>query len=169
MTAERRKQIINILGKSVKPVKGGDLASLLKTSRQAIVQDIAILRAQGEDIIATPQGYYSSKLPNNIGETRVFACQHDHEGMKNELEIMVYYGGKVQDVIVEHPYYGELKGNLMLETMEDINNFIENINQSGAEPLSILTKGVHLHTVLAPSKVVLDKIEQELRKAGILL
>jgi transcriptional regulator of NAD metabolism len=85
------------------------------------------------------------------------------------LEIMVYYGGKVQDVIVEHPYYGELKGNLMLQTMEDINNFIENINQSGAEPLSILTKGVHLHTVLAPSKVVLDKIEQELRKAGILL
>ena len=60
------------------------------------------------------------------------------------------------------------KGNL-LQTMEDINNFIENINQSGAEPLSILTKGVHLHTVLAPSKVVLDKIEQELRKAGILL
>lgn len=169
MTEERRKEIISILGKAAKPVKGGDLAATLKTSRQAIVQDIALLRAQGEEIIATPQGYYSPKLPSNTVETKVFACQHDYEGMQKELEIMVYFGGQVQDVIVEHPYYGELKGNLMLETMEDINNFIENINQSGAEPLSILTKGVHLHTVVAPSKVVLDKIEQELRKAGVLL
>ena len=38
------------------PIKGTDLAQMFNISRQVIVQDIALLRAQGEDIIATPQG-----------------------------------------------------------------------------------------------------------------
>ena len=169
MTGDRREKIMDVLKNSSKPIKGGELAEALKASRQAIVQDIALLRAQGAENIATPQGYFVPKLQQEKGITKVLACQHEYTGMAKELEIIISYGGKVLDVIVEHPVYGELKGNLMLETKEDIQNFQRNIAQSGAEPLASLTKGVHLHTIVAPSTHVLDKIEQELKEAGLLL
>ncbi len=53
----RRKKLLNKLNKSIKPVKGTELSKEFNVSRQVIVQDIALLRARGEDILATPQGY----------------------------------------------------------------------------------------------------------------
>lgn len=172
MPQDRRETIIDILKDSPKPIKGNQLAELLGVSRQVIVQDIALLRAEGEKIIATPQGYF---LINNINNNtsrkslRVFACQHGYQGMEKELMIIVNAGGKVVDVVVEHPFYGELKGNLMLEKPEDVESFMKNLDKSGAGPLSVLTKGIHLHTVEAPSQVILDRIQEELKFAGLLL
>lgn len=171
MPQRRRQAIVDYLEQSTVPIKGNQLANLLKVSRQVIVQDIALLRAEGKNIIATPQGYLFitniSNAPQKL--VKVFACRHDYQGMKTELEIMVAQGGRVLDVIVEHPLYGELKGNLMLEKMSDVEKFVESLNKSGAEPLSLLTKGIHLHTIEAPSQVILDRIEQELKLTGILL
>ena len=42
-------------------MKGTELASLFKVTRQIIVKDIAILRAEGRNIIATPDGYISTQ------------------------------------------------------------------------------------------------------------
>lgn len=168
MPRERRQAILKILNNSVEPIKGGQLAETLGVSRQVIVQDIALLRAKGESIIATPQGYFLAKN-NTPTVTRVFACVHDFQGMEKELIIMVVNGGKVLDVTVEHPLYGELKGNLMLQSLADVEDFIKKLNNSGAEPLSVLTKGIHLHTVEAASQVILDNIERELKKHDLLV
>ena len=50
---ERRKEIIQTFRSGKLPVSGGSLADMFGVSRQIIVQDIALLRAQGNDIIST--------------------------------------------------------------------------------------------------------------------
>ena len=47
---ERRKQLLNILSSSNSPVSGGTLSKELNVSRQIIVQDISLLRANGATI-----------------------------------------------------------------------------------------------------------------------
>ena len=54
---ERRERIVEILSSSTQPVTGTSLASVLGVTRQVIVQDVAVLRARGEKILATPKGY----------------------------------------------------------------------------------------------------------------
>ena len=54
---ERRKQLLNILSSSNNPVSGGTLAKELNVSRQIIVQDISLLRANGATIFSTNKGY----------------------------------------------------------------------------------------------------------------
>ena len=62
MQAEARRQsIIRILTGSTAPVSAGRLAGILGVSRQIIVGDIALLRASGTDITATPRGYLLTK------------------------------------------------------------------------------------------------------------
>ncbi len=51
---ERRKNIENMLMKNNKPIKGSEMGQKLGVTRQVIVKDIAILRASGKNIIATP-------------------------------------------------------------------------------------------------------------------
>ncbi|HBT46492.1 MAG TPA: transcription repressor NadR [Peptococcaceae bacterium] len=165
--AERREKILAILGRG-EPVTGAELARRLGVSRQIIVQDVAILRAQGSEILASPQGYL---LPSREeGCRRTFACRHDLEGLERELLIMVDNGGKVVDVAVEHPIYGELRGYLMVSCRREVYEFIDKLKKSGANPLYTLTEsGVHLHTVVAPDEDALKAMERELLKAGILL
>lgn len=62
----RREYIKKVLNNAVKPKKGQELAEELGVTRQVIVKDIAILRASGIDIIATPEGYMLSKKEKMI-------------------------------------------------------------------------------------------------------
>ncbi|SMC00056.1 hypothetical protein SAMN00808754_3245 [Thermanaeromonas toyohensis ToBE] len=164
---ERRERILEIL-KVGEPITGAELARRLGVSRQVIVQDVAILRAGGTDILATPQGYVLA--PREEGYRRTFACRHDMEGMEQELLIIVDNGGRVLDVVVEHPVYGELRGFLMLSSRREVYEFLENLQRSGAKPLYTLTEhGVHLHTVTAAKEEALEAIEGALARAGILL
>ena len=58
MNAEtRRKKILEHLSVSSGPVSATALAGKFSVSRQVIVGDIALLRASGADITATPRGY----------------------------------------------------------------------------------------------------------------
>ena len=52
----------------------------------------------------------------------------------DELGIVVDLGGKVLDVIVEHPLYGEIRGNLMIASRRDINIFISQLADKQAQP-----------------------------------
>ena len=54
---ERRQYIISALEKAHSPVSASSLAGELSVSRQIIVGDVAILRASGREILATPRGY----------------------------------------------------------------------------------------------------------------
>lgn len=71
---------------------------------------------------------------------------------------MVDFGGRILDVIVEHPLYGEIKGNLMIASRRDVHNFVKQLGNSQAQPLAVLTAGVHVHTIEAPTAAVLDEI-----------
>lgn len=169
MTArERREEIINLLLREKLPLKGTDLADRFNVTRQIIVKDIAILRAQGHNIIATPEGY----IFNNIKENRIkaiIAVNHNDEEMIKELEIVIKYGGIIEDVIVEHSVYGEIKATLMIKNLNDLNKFKEAIYNTDMKPLSILTNGVHLHTISANSIDDMDLIKADLKKNGFIL
>lgn len=166
-TKERRQKILELLDNNL-PQKGTDLAAALGVSRQVIVQDIAVLRAAGVNILATPQGYL---LPGQeISCRRTLACRHDLAGLEQELLLIVDHGGKVIDVIVEHPLYGEIRGYLMLSSRYEVQKFVTDLKASDARPLYTLTgNGVHLHTVEASRQELLDTIEDRLARAGFLL
>lgn len=165
----RRRKLLRMLREAKETVTGADLANQFRVSRQVIVQDIAILRAGGEKVIATPQGYLLPHLLSRDKATRAFACYHQYEGIEAELQIMLDLGGKVVDVVVEHPLYGELRGLLMLKEEADLAEFMKNLRETKAQPLLTLTDGVHLHSVEAEDETVLDRIAAALEKAGFLL
>ena len=117
MTAnERREEIIKNLVKEKKAITGSELASYFNVTRQVIVKDIAILRAAGKNIIATPDGYMINDNSDNRVKS-VIAVNHTEDEMESELEIVVKYGGIIEDVIVEHPLYGEIKGILKIKNL----------------------------------------------------
>lgn len=169
MDGEKRKEkILEEILKSDRPLTGGYLSQLFNVSRQVIVQDIALLRAAGNDIIATPQGYMH---PESLGQRpqRTIACSHHFEGMKEELTTIVDLGGKIIDVVIEHPVYGEFKGQLMIGSRRDVADFVARMEDADAEPLAALTEGVHIHTIEADDEETLDLIETILTEKGILL
>lgn len=169
-TKQRRKELLQHLKKSQQAVTGSQLAEKFGVSRQVIVQDIALLRAEGEKIVATSQGYFYEE---NLGMSTVktsIACFHGDEAeLKDELLTVVNYGGRIIDVKVEHPIYGELSGKLMISSVEDVETFINNYQENKAALLSKLTDGVHLHTIEAVNEQVLEKIKAELGDKGYLL
>lgn len=165
---DRRLETEKILVQSPNPIKGQDLAKTFNVTRQVIVKDIAILRAAGKKIIATPDGYLINTEENkNI--KKIIATSHNKDDIENELKCVVKYGGIINDVIVEHPVYGEIKANLMLKNYFDIENFVKRIALNNAQPLLTLTKGIHLHTIEAESEDILDKILNELDRKGYLI
>jgi transcriptional regulator of NAD metabolism len=89
--------------------------------------------------------------------------------VEDELKTIIAMGGKVIDVMVEHPLYGEMKGMLMLSSIYDADKFIKKMKESVSEPLLVLTKGVHLHTIEAESEERLNIIEKELKRKGYLI
>ncbi|MEW8959087.1 putative transcription repressor NiaR [Moorella humiferrea] len=166
-TQERRQRLLQLLN-SEQPRKGTELAALLGVSRQVIVQDVAVMRAAGVNILATPQGYLLPDVNNR--SRRIFPCLHGFEAIERELQVIVDCGGKVIDVIVEHPLYGEIRGYLMIASRFDVQKFIGDLKESGAQPLYTLTEsGVHLHTVEAPREEVLDIIAEKLAQEGFLI
>lgn len=165
---ERRTKIIEILKNTKEAISGSDLAKLLGVTRQVIVQDIAILRAKGIRILSTPQGYVLD-LEKENSVKRVFAVKHGYDRTEEELNLIVDNGGKVLDVIIEHPFYGELKGVLMLSSRYDVSKFMEFVKEGKATLLSSLTEGVHLHTVEADSEAVLNRIHKVLKEKGFLI
>ncbi|MBE3519390.1 MAG: transcription repressor NadR [Firmicutes bacterium] len=167
---ERRRKIMEILTQAGEPVTGATLASRLGVSRQVIVQDIALLRAQGQKILATPGGYaFLEAEPATGGIVKLVAVKHGRSETQDELYTMVDAGAEVIDVIVDHPVYGQLTGQLSLKTRGDVDRFIATMEESGAGLLSSLTGGVHLHTVRVPNLETFKRLENALRRKGFLL
>lgn len=166
-SSDRRNKIADLLNQSVGPISATRLASEFDVSRQVIVGDIALLRASGIDIDATPRGY-TMKSDIHDGYTGTIACKHSSEAMHDELYTIVDLGGRVLDVIVDHAIYGQLTGKLELSSRYDVDQFVRKIDQEQAQPLSRVTDGVHLHTVNCPDRSTFDRIVNALRKKGYL-
>ena len=166
--AGRRAAIAALLEVAETPVSAACLAARLGVSRQVIVGDIALLRAAGALITATPRGYIVER--GRGGLRRTVACIHSRpEGMERELNIMVDNGCTVLDVVIEHAVYGQLTGELHLKDRRDVAEFIRRVREEGAAPLSALTGGIHLHTLLCPDEGSFARCVDALREAGILL
>lgn len=80
---ERRKLIVEWLRMSKEPLTGGELANRSNVSRQVIVNDITLLKARNEPIIATSQGYcyFAPAAPEQWFE-RSIACSHKPQDAK---------------------------------------------------------------------------------------
>ena len=161
---ERRKAILELLRQASRPVSAGRLAERFSVSRQVVVGDVALLRAAGADISATPRGYVI--LRADRGLVRRVACRHDGRGMEAELCAMVDQSCSVLDVIVEHPVYGQLTGPLQLSSRYDVGQFLSRC--AGARPLSDLTGGIHLHTLSCPDEDAFCRAREALGTLGIL-
>jgi transcriptional regulator of NAD metabolism len=164
---ERRECISRLLLESGEPLKGSLIAQKYSVTRQVIVRDIAILRAKGKNIIATPDGYIINENQNKA--KAIIAVTHSEEEMFNELSIVIKYGGTVEDVIVEHPLYGEIKGMLMIKNYNELNKFIMKYKEQRAKLLSALTNGVHLHTIAAENENDINLIISELKKYNFIV
>ncbi|HPE15368.1 MAG TPA: transcription repressor NadR [Oscillospiraceae bacterium] len=162
--AARRRALLEEL--SDVPVPATALAARFGVSRQVIVGDIALLRAGGESIFATPRGYVTVRAPEN-GILRTVACRHGAGDMEEELLLMVAAGAGVLDVIVEHPVYGQLTGELGLFSRRDVMDFVRRAD--GMRPLSQLTGGIHLHTLRCPDEETFLRAQEALRAHGYLL
>lgn len=165
--AQRREKILAILEQTRTPLSASALAGQLGVSRQIVVGDVALLRAGGRKILATPRGY----LLEGAGScTITLACCHDSwEKMLEEFYAVVDQGGRVEDVTVENPLYGQITGQLRIGTRHEAQEFVRRANQ---EPdgllLNMAAGGVHLHTISAPDRESLERIRQALAQAGIL-
>lgn len=162
---QRRTEILRRLQTADTPLSATALAGDLGVSRQVIVGDVALLRASGVEIQATPRGYVLAT--ESAGVSAVLACVHNANHMERELTLMVDYGAEVLDVIVEHPVYGQLTGQLRLRSRYDVARFLE--KAEGAAPLSALTDGIHLHTVRCPDEAALQRVTAALKEEGFLL
>ena len=163
---DRKEKIIEEIKKSNKPISASTLAKKLGVSRQIIVGDVALIRASGTNIIATPRGYILDSKQQN--QTYTIAVNHSQEQMADELYTIVDLGGCAIDVIVDHPVYGPLTGKLHLSSRYDVDQFMKKVNNNQAKPLSQLTDGLHLHTIQCPNEDTYQRIVSALDEKGYL-
>ena len=162
---ERRENILRILSEKQEPVSGISLAKELNVSRQVIVQDIALLRAAGNDILSMNQGYL---IQSGQRISRVFKVIHRENQVDEELGLIVDLGGYIKDVFVYHKAYGVLKADMDIKSRLDIEKFTEKIDSGKSNLLMNVTSGYHYHTVFADSVQLLDIIQEKLDQKGFL-
>ena len=167
---ERREKLIKILEESTSPVSGTELAGQFEVSRQVIVQDIALLRAVNKNILATNKGYvlFREKEQKNKVQRVVGVCHEDKDILK-EFECILDFGARVLDCIVEHEIYGQISVELAIQSMEEAEKFLEQLEKCESKSLNILTGGVHYHTIEAANIRILDAVERALDEAGYLV
>lgn len=162
---QRRQDILKALETAGKPLSGTRLAEAFSVSRQVIVQDMALIRAEGHDIISTSRGYVIQS-PSQI--SRTIKALHSSEQIADELYTIVDLGGTAEDVSVRHRVYGRLRAELKVSSRLDVHRFLKELKSGKSTPLKDITSGYHYHTILADSEETLDLIQQELRKKGYL-
>ena len=162
----QRQEILKNIKESDRPVPGSKLAKDYDVSRQVIVQDIALLRASGYDIISTNRGYV---LEGQTCAERVFKVCHTDEQLETELCTIVDLGGQVKNVMVNHKVYGHIEAELGITSRRKVKEFLEDSESGKSTPLKNITSDYHYHTVTADSEETLGLIEDELRKLGFLV
>lgn len=164
--SERRTAIIGQLESGQTPLSGKQLALMYDVSRQVIVQDIALIRAAGYDIISTNRGYLLNTAPKI---SAVYKVHHTDDQLKEELCTIVDMGGCVENVMVNHRVYGQIEAELQINSRRKVGEFIESIKSGKSSPLKNITSNYHYHTVSADSRETLNLIEDALRRKHFLI
>lgn len=163
--AQRRKKIVTMLRQSTKPLSGTALGKETGVSRQVVVQDIALLRTEGYEIMATARGYVLNEPKQAM---RIFKTFHTNEQTEEELTTIVDLGGCVLDVMVNHRVYGKVSAALNIRNRRDVQVFMNQLKTGKSTPLLNVTSGYHFHRVTAEREEILDEIEEALREKGML-
>lgn len=164
--SDRRDDIICQIRQSAVPLSGTKLAAMYHVSRQVIVQDIALIRAAGYDIISTNRGYILNTVKS---ASRVYKVQHTDDQIEDELCMIVDFGGIVKKVMVNHRVYGQIEAEMNIDSRRKVSEFMEDIRNGKSSPLKNITSNYHYHTVSADREETLDLIEDMLRKKGYLV
>lgn len=165
--AERRADIFRKIQESERPVSASKLAEFFGVSRQVIVQDIALIRASGHEIISTNRGYILTSA-EAAAVSRVVKVRHTDEQLEDELTSIVDLGGTVRDVQVVHRVYGTVKGGLDIRSRRDVSVFMEELRSGVSSPLMKVTGNEHYHTIEADSGETMELIVGMLREKGYL-
>lgn len=164
--SQRREQIVCQMQESKEALSGKKLAELHGVSRQVIVQDIALLRTAGYDILSTNRGYILN-IKKEI--SRMFKVQHTDEQTEEELYAIVDLGGCVENVMINHRVYGHMEAPLRIHSRRQAAAFLDDIKSGKSSPLKNITSNYHYHMVSAESEEVLDEIEELLKTKGFLI
>lgn len=164
--SERRENIVRQIEESKSPVSGTKLAKLNNVSRQVIVQDIALIRAAGYDIISTHRGYILNEASK---VSKIFKVRHTDEQIEEEMNIVVDLGGCVEDVVVHHRVYGRIEAELHVNSRRKVAEFLEDIKSGKSSPLKTITSDYHYHLISADSEETLKMIEGALKEKGFLV
>lgn len=160
---ERREKIIHIFSTARTPVSGSTLARLCQVSRQVIVQDIALLRANGYGVVPTPKGYV---LDNRPGVSRQLTLRHAYAEIEDALNTIVDVGGRVLEVSVIHPVFGAMTRTLDIHSRRSVQALMATAGvQLGNEGRSV----AYVYTIEADSEMVLDLVEKELNRKWYLV
>ena len=163
---KRRKDIAHLLLAEERAITGAELSARFGVSRQIIVRDISLLKAEGFEILATHGGYLIQASPF---KERTFKVHHTTEDTENELGLIVDLGGTVVDVYVWHKAYGRMGAKLNINTRRQVAQFIENVRSGKSVELMHVTGGYHYHTVRAESEEILHEIEEALNRRGYIV
>ena len=164
-STKRRYAIYNELLDELLPVSATVLAVKFGVTRQIIVKDISILKAEGKEIISTTKGYVLKRKDGF--RIRVNVC-HNAECMEEELTAIVDLGGKVLNTFINHPVYGAIGETLNIKSRKDVKDFLLRISLEQCQPLLSLTKGSHSHVIEGDDEETLDEICIMLREKGFL-
>ena len=164
----RREEILRILGQSDGCVSANQFAERFGVTRQIIVSDIALLRANGHRIAATRRGYQMEAAALR-GRLETIVCRHSSEQVLDEFYAVVDNGGSVTGVMVEHPIYGEISAEMNITSRYDAQEFVRLQKSANASQLSDLTGGLHIHMIRVPDPEAYRRITEELRRLDILV
>jgi transcriptional regulator of NAD metabolism len=168
MSKERRRRLLDMLTSSPRPLSGAEMGQRLGATRQTVAQDIALLRAAGHPIVGTSRGYLLVSALGPGSHRALLAVRHRPDQTEEELSLLLDLGLRVVDVIVDHPVYGEMRGMLMLDSREDLREWLVVMREKRGRLLSELTDGIHLHTVETPRPDLLERARSALRQHGFL-
>ena len=160
----RRNKIIEIIKKSDKPVSGTFLAEQLNVSRQVVVTDMALIRANGVKVISTNRGYTIDAESSRC--KRIVKCHHSDEQILDELYAIVDNGGCAESTIINHRYYNRLEAPLNVSSRREAKKFNDAIVSGKSRSLGSATSGYHYHVISAEDEATLDIIEEELKAKG---
>ena len=82
MTKDRKQALLQLLKEAPKALNGQSLAEHFHVTRQVIVQDIAILRADGAPILSTNRGYIYKQIETLLK----LSCRRDVQHFLEQVE-----------------------------------------------------------------------------------
>lgn len=163
---ERRDEILRMLKAADGHISAAQFAAHFGVTRQIIVSDIALLRANGHRIQAARKGYRMEA--ESAGLLCSVMCRHRSDQVLDEFYTVVDNGGSIVSVVVEHPIYGQLCADLNIDSRYDAQEFVQRQKSTNASQLSDLTGGFHIHMLRVPDEACLTRITEGLRTLGIL-